>query len=331
MKLLHTLGLLLLIIASLNGCSKPQNSNNTGGNSSSSAQAVSITNAPNFSKVFEGTLNSQYPIKMNLQRNGENLVGTYVYTKYKVDIPIKGTIDGQDNLIINEFDSKGNQTGVFKGRLTSNSEMEGTWSKPNGDKSMSFSLKANGSSNEVASTNRSVDSSNSAPSSQPVVPQTQQNPSELNRQTALSLVRGRVEKVFETRMPDGSNYIYNRTPIYSQMVNDKVISCQWSGDRWNNCIQGPNSAFFRRVSGGYGGTLIITLKKTPTEVSGISRVDQTSAVVDVVLGFEDTPGLKTFSRYSGAFDAPRPDTRPEIQKVLLRLYDDGWRVERILN
>jgi hypothetical protein len=127
--------------------------------------------------VFEGAINNQYQIQMHLVRSGENLSGSYFYTKYKVDIPIKGTIDGQDNFTINEFDSKGNQTGVFKGRLVSSNEMEGNWSKPNGDKLMPFSLKATGSNSEIASTtdtstaNSTADSNNStvAPSSPPTL------------------------------------------------------------------------------------------------------------------------------------------------------------------
>jgi hypothetical protein len=166
---------------------------------------------------------------------------------------------------------------------------------------------------------------------EPTPDPTIQRTNELDRQTALSLVRGRVEKVYEARMPDSSFYMYNKTPIYGQMVQDKIISCQWNRDRWNSCVPGAKGAFSKVLSGGWGGTLIIAMRKVPTEVSGISKMDQSTAIVDVVLSFEDTAGLRTYSKYSEAFDAPRPDTRPEIQKVLLRLYDDGWRVDRVIN
>ncbi len=177
----------------------------------------------------------------------------------------------------------------------------------------------------------SVNNSSMPTAIQPTPLPTLQRTNELDRQTALSLVRGSVGKVYEARMRDSSFYMSNNTPIYGQMVQDKIISCQWSRDRWNNCVQGTRGAFTMVSSGSWGGTLIIAMKKVPTEVSGISKIDQSTAIADVVLSFEDTAGSRTYSRYSEAFDPPRPDTRPEIQKVLLRLYDDGWRVDRIIN
>jgi hypothetical protein len=168
MKRTHIPALFLMLL-SLVGCSKPDSANvstNTNGNASGqTAQKASLNGSANFSKTFEGAINNEYQIQMSLQRSGEDLSGNYFYTKHKTDIQIKGTIDGQDNFTLNEFDGKGNQTGVFKGKLISGSEMEGIWSKPNGDKSMPFALKAMGSNGEPASTTNVTSTANSNNSS----------------------------------------------------------------------------------------------------------------------------------------------------------------------
>jgi hypothetical protein len=177
MKRTHIPAVLLTLLG-LVGCSKPDSANlstNTNGNATSQAvQKASNTGSADFSKTFEGAINNEYQIQMSLQRSGQELSGSYFYTKHKTDIQIKGTIDGQDNFTINEFDGKGNQTGVFKGRLISGSEMEGTWSKPNGDKSMPFALKAIGSNGEPTSTAdvTSTANSNNSPADSPSSSQT---------------------------------------------------------------------------------------------------------------------------------------------------------------
>jgi len=154
---------------------------------------------------------------------------------------------------------------------------------------------------------------------------------DLNRQTVLSLVRGRLDRVIEARMPDSSFYMYNRTSIYSQMVQEKILSCEWARDRWNNCLSGSKGGF-KVVNHGnsWGGTLILIIgKMTPTEVTGISRVDQFTATADVLLTLQGNNNFGVYSRYSGAFDSAQVAER-QTQRVLLRLYDDGWRFERSL-
>ncbi|MFN2454026.1 MAG: hypothetical protein ABR577_07370 [Pyrinomonadaceae bacterium] len=156
---------ILVLVVTLAGCSKPESTNvstKVNDNSASSSvptEKVSNSESANFLKVFEGTINAQYPIEMNLQRNDRTLSGTYFYTKHKVDISIKGTVDEQDNFVLNEFDQNGNQTGIFKGRFVSSSSIEGTWSKPSGDKSMPFSLvEKEGGNSKVASNQTGLNS-----------------------------------------------------------------------------------------------------------------------------------------------------------------------------
>ncbi|HKR11358.1 MAG TPA: hypothetical protein VJT15_04835 [Pyrinomonadaceae bacterium] len=77
---------------------------------------------------------------MNLRRNGRQLSGQYSYKKIGKSIDIKGTINEQESFVIDEFDNTGKSTGIFKGRFVSADRLEGTWSKPNGETPMPFSL-----------------------------------------------------------------------------------------------------------------------------------------------------------------------------------------------
>jgi len=122
-----------------------------------------------FNKNFAGFVGGKFKMVMKLQRNGKDLSGTYFYdpandtmfhgnfTKEperwadkdigssRIDVQIKGTIDEQQNFSIDEFDQKGAAIGTFKGRFTSDTEIEGKWSKPNGKNLMDFSLNDEGS------------------------------------------------------------------------------------------------------------------------------------------------------------------------------------------
>ncbi len=92
-----------------------------------------------FSKTLRGAI-GRYGVKMSLQRNGNNLSGTYVYTKYGISISLTGAIDGNQNVEMYGYDNNGTQIDVFKGRFVSSFRIEGQWSKPNGSRSLPFTL-----------------------------------------------------------------------------------------------------------------------------------------------------------------------------------------------
>jgi hypothetical protein len=85
------------------------------------------------------------PIQMTLQQKVAGVVGTYRYVKIGTDLGLEGSLRGKDSLILFEYDESGKQTGLFKGRFKGafgTSELiEGTWSKPNGSKSLPFALR----------------------------------------------------------------------------------------------------------------------------------------------------------------------------------------------
>lgn len=93
----------------------------------------------NFSKVYEGLINNKYGIIMSLTAINGELSGNYFYKSQGKEITILGTIDSINNIIVNEFDNSGNQTGIFKGQIN-DSKINGVWSKPNGMNSMEFLL-----------------------------------------------------------------------------------------------------------------------------------------------------------------------------------------------
>jgi hypothetical protein len=97
-----------------------------------------------FSKTLEGDISGKYPVSMQLIRKGKQLEGSYMYTKVGTAIPISGTMDENGNISLQEFDEKGNPTGVFEGTLTRDFNFTGSWHKPNNNKQLPFSLHEKG-------------------------------------------------------------------------------------------------------------------------------------------------------------------------------------------
>jgi hypothetical protein len=89
-------------------------------------------------QAFAGTIGKTLKIQMKLKIMGSEVSGTYFYKKHKTDIQLQGTLDDQKNLILNEFDEKGNITGIFKGKFVSQNKIAGTWSKPDGTRPLPF-------------------------------------------------------------------------------------------------------------------------------------------------------------------------------------------------
>ena len=107
------------------------------------------TTPPPQTKYFKGSIGSSLDLQMKLVREGDNLTGSYFYQKVGTRITLRGTVDKNGNLTLEEFEPGGKQTGVFKGLWTVDSQdnlitLAGNWSKPPGekgdDKKTAFSL-----------------------------------------------------------------------------------------------------------------------------------------------------------------------------------------------
>jgi hypothetical protein len=90
-------------------------------------------------KFFQGSIGTTLDLQMKLVRTGEQLNGSYFYRKVGSKIDLRGRIDSEGNVTLDEFDSGGKQTGLFKGIWRVKPEdgliaIAGNWSKPPGEK-----------------------------------------------------------------------------------------------------------------------------------------------------------------------------------------------------
>ena len=90
-------------------------------------------------KFFKGSIGNSLDLEMKLVRTGDLLSGSYFYQKVGTRINLRGNVDKDGNLTLEEFDPAGKQTGVFKGIWTVDASdgltaLAGNWSKPPGDK-----------------------------------------------------------------------------------------------------------------------------------------------------------------------------------------------------
>src|SRR5262245_43613068 len=100
-------------------------------------------------KYFKGSIGTSLDLQMKLVRTGDQLAGSYFYQKVGTRIDVRGNVDKDGNLTLDEFDPAGKQTGVFKGIWTVDSKdgmitLAGNWSKPpnqkDSDKKTAFSV-----------------------------------------------------------------------------------------------------------------------------------------------------------------------------------------------
>jgi hypothetical protein len=95
-------------------------------------------------RFFKGSIGNALDLQMKLVREGEQLSGNYFYQKVGTKIDLRGSIDKDGNVTLEEFDPAGKQTGVFKGVWKQAGdgavEIKGDWTKPNSEKKTAFSL-----------------------------------------------------------------------------------------------------------------------------------------------------------------------------------------------
>ncbi len=90
-------------------------------------------------KHFKGSIGSALDLQMKLVRTGDQLAGSYFYQRIGTRIDLRGNVDKDGNLTLEEFDKSGKQTGLFKGIWTVDPadgmvKLAGNWSKPPGEK-----------------------------------------------------------------------------------------------------------------------------------------------------------------------------------------------------
>ena len=94
----------------------------------------------NFIRTFEGDINGKYEIMMKITSDNGKVKGSYYYKKNNVELELKGNLQSDGKINLQEFDAEGNQTGIFQGFMENNQKIVGKWKKPNGKNEMKFSL-----------------------------------------------------------------------------------------------------------------------------------------------------------------------------------------------
>jgi hypothetical protein len=119
-----------------------QSTKSPGSNSEFQPPQGGIT--PTETWYFKGSIGSALGLQMKLVRESDKLTGTYFYQKVGTKIEVRGTIDSGNNVVLEEFDANGKQTGVFKGVWKTGDsgliEIAGNWTRPDGSKAAAFSI-----------------------------------------------------------------------------------------------------------------------------------------------------------------------------------------------
>ena len=92
-----------------------------------------------FTKTFRGAINDSYKITLNIKRIGSELSGDYHYDGHSNSLKLQGEIDESGSFTLNEFNSKGSMTGIFRGKLDGG-RATGEWLKPDGSTTYNFSF-----------------------------------------------------------------------------------------------------------------------------------------------------------------------------------------------
>ncbi|MBO0931535.1 hypothetical protein [Fibrella aquatilis] len=90
-------------------------------------------------QTLVGAINNSVSVTLTLTTTGSLAHGTLLYMRSGIAIPVVGTLAG-DELLLHEFDRKGNVTGIHLGKW-SRAGYSGTWSSPSlPSRSLAFSL-----------------------------------------------------------------------------------------------------------------------------------------------------------------------------------------------
>lgn len=87
---------------------------------------------------YDGTI-GQYKIKMEIYKNQNSIIGTYLYDSEGKEIMLKGTWENQ-TLKLSEFDDKSNNTGNMQAKKNDKDQFIGTWSNFNNTKTYPLEL-----------------------------------------------------------------------------------------------------------------------------------------------------------------------------------------------
>lgn len=100
----------------------------------------SVKNNISFDNQLFGHIDSLRFLVMNISVKENMISGDFFDTANAFKFKISGEFFNDSTFFIREFDSLGNQTGLFNGKLTSIDEMSGIWMKPDSSSKTPFYL-----------------------------------------------------------------------------------------------------------------------------------------------------------------------------------------------
>ena len=94
-----------------------------------------------FHKKLKGKIGENLLITMYLNKRDSLLTGSYYYDKNAIPISLFGQFMPNAELKLSETNSKFEETGIFKGKFTSEEIFEGLWINPKTNKKLPFILR----------------------------------------------------------------------------------------------------------------------------------------------------------------------------------------------
>lgn len=88
---------------------------------------------------YQGIIGKKMPIQMSIYPLGLDMAGSYFYESQRKEIRLKGKAGAKD-IVLNEYDEIGKNTGIFKGTMKTVDKIEGTWTSADGKRSYPFTL-----------------------------------------------------------------------------------------------------------------------------------------------------------------------------------------------
>lgn len=160
-----------------------------------------------------------------------------------------------------------------------------------------------------------------------------------SRELVLKLINEKIApKQIFAHMNTSSRVLTDVTPIYRQMIDDKLIKCGWSESClcWVKCR--PTEERLHELSveqeeqGAVTGSLWMEMGwKEVKEVTGISKVNESVAMAEYLVVYapfdSSRPEPAIFKKYEAAFRLD--NTNNETHRAYLRKFDNGWRIERL--
>jgi hypothetical protein len=90
-------------------------------------------------KYYKGTMLGGFNFEMTLKKNGGNLSGSVLNTYHNITL-VKGLMDDSNNFMLREYEHK-QISGIYKGTISSEGEIKGIWSNPDGTRKLPFNMK----------------------------------------------------------------------------------------------------------------------------------------------------------------------------------------------